>query len=266
MAKTNDAGAQGPIDSHIQMPKCALKQFEDKHHKYFYYDVEKKFIGNNGHARSTNTSLNYYSWEIEQFFNSNFEKPYSKLFQQVNEITCDPPRGHIDSAFDYAAKRFVYNLNARNPQTIETRYGNPILKEYAGERELHDLGAMVSLAAEVDRDFLEDYGTTVVVNTTGTPFVLPTCGVYYLNIRDYFHAILPVSPEKAIAFIEEQGKDSIISNGIVHVYSIEQEKDITFFNNVAFTTQIKYGVGFIVCPERKPLEIARKDFLESNSR
>ena len=180
------------------------------------------------------------------------------MFQQVDEITCDPPRGHIDSAFDYAAKRFVYNLNARNPQTIEKRFGNPILKEYAAERELHDLGAMVGLASEVERGFLEDYGTTVVVNTTGIPFVLPTCGVYYLKIRDYFHAILPVSPEKAIAFIEEQGIESIISNGIVQVYSIDQENDITFFNNTAFTTQVEYGVGFVVCPEREPLENACK--------
>ena len=86
--------------------------------------------------------------------------------------------------------------------------------------------------------------------------MLPTCGVYYLKIRAYFHAILPVSPEKAIAFIEEKGKESIISNGIVHVYSIEQEKDITLFNNVAFRTQVEYGVGFIVCPEREPLENA----------
>ncbi len=256
MAVTNGAETQTKIDSHIQMPKSALRRFEDQHHKYFYYDVEKKIIGKNGHAGSTNTSLNYYSREIEQFFNSNFEKPYSNLFQQVDEITCDPPQGHIDSAFDYAAKRFVYNLLARNPQTIKRRYGNPILKEYAGEQELHDLGAMVGLAAEVERDFLKDYGTTVVVNTTGIPFVLPTCGVYYLSLRDYFHVILPVSPEKAIAFIEEQGKNSIISNGIVHVYSIDQEKDITFFNNIAFFTQVEYGVGFVVCPKREPLENA----------
>jgi len=30
------------VDSHIQMPKCVLKRFEDKAHRFCYYDVDKK--------------------------------------------------------------------------------------------------------------------------------------------------------------------------------------------------------------------------------
>ena len=86
MAGTNGVETQTNINSHIQMPKSALKQFEDKHHKYFYYDVEKEIIGNNGHVGSTNTSFNYYSREIEQFFNSNFEKPYSMILRSSKPV------------------------------------------------------------------------------------------------------------------------------------------------------------------------------------
>ena len=30
------------VDSHIQMSKCLLKRFEDKSHRFCYYDVDKK--------------------------------------------------------------------------------------------------------------------------------------------------------------------------------------------------------------------------------
>ena len=262
----NNSTNQDKHDSHIQMPKCALKQFEDVHHKFYYFDVEKGIIGTNGHAGSTNTEENYFSLNIEQFFSSNFEKPYSDLFEQVCEISYDPPQGHIDDTFDYVAKRFVYALLSRNPGNIEERFGNPILREYATEQELHDLGVVTALAAEVQRDFLKDYGTTVIVNSTEVPFVLPTCGIYQVIIHGFNHVILPVSPEKAVAFIEEKGKSRVISDGIVRVYSITQEKDITVFNNTAFSTQTEYGFGFVVSPRKEPLEIAKRVILDSGKK
>ncbi len=88
------------INSHIQMPESALKRFENQHHQYYYYDVEGQFIGNHGHASSTNTQHGFYSRDVEEFLNANIETPFSNLMKTVDEIHIDPPQGHIDAVFD----------------------------------------------------------------------------------------------------------------------------------------------------------------------
>ena len=89
------------IDSHIQMPKSVLKRFEDKNHRFYYFDVKGGFIGNNGHSGKINTKQGFYSKEAEEFLNKNIEKPFSELFEVIDGISIDPPQGHIDAAFDY---------------------------------------------------------------------------------------------------------------------------------------------------------------------
>ncbi len=35
----------GKVNSHIQMPRFLLARFENAHHSFYYFDVEKRFIG-----------------------------------------------------------------------------------------------------------------------------------------------------------------------------------------------------------------------------
>ena len=241
------------INSHIQMPESVLKRFENQHHQYYYYDVEGQFIGNHGHASSTNTQHGFYSRDVEEFLNANIETPFSNLMKTVDEIHVDPPQGHIDAVFDYTAKRFVYALVARNPDNIERIKDYPFLTEILTEVEARDAGMMLGFAAEVEREFLAGFGTTVAVNITEVPFILPTCGAYYVQMRGIMHVALPVTPQKAIVFVEERGTDVIIHDGIVHPYHVDDASAVQVFNKAALSTQCRYGNGYVVSPDKTAL-------------
>jgi hypothetical protein len=247
------------VDSHIQMPKCMLKRFENEHHSFFYYDVEKSYFGHSGHARSLNTKKGFFSFDAEQFLNDNYEKPFAELLKTVDAITIDPPGGNIDSVFDYRAKRFVNALIARNPAFIERIRKCSGLSKMLSDQQLNDLGVVIGLAAEEESGLLEEYGTTIAVNLSSTPLVLPICGAYIVALNGFEHIFLPVSPQRAIVFIEAKGKGSIISNGIVHPYALEDEIIIDELNRAAFSTQCKYGNGYVVSPQKTPLIKAKSE-------
>lgn len=244
------------INSHIQMPKCVLKRFEDQNHRLFYYDVKKCIIGSNGHAGSLNTGFGFYSHNAEEFLNTNIEKPFSNLFENIDEIGINPPKGHINSQFDYTAKRFVYALLARNPNSVDRIKKYPFLTDILSSQQSRDAGMILGFAAEIDRDFLAPYGTTIAINTTEIPFVLPTCGVYYMKLWGSEHIFLPVSPQKAIIFVEEKRKDVIIHDGIVHPYSFDDIHEVRMCNMGALSTQCRYANGYVVSPSKEPLEHA----------
>lgn len=247
------------VDSHIQMPKSVLKRFEDKNHRFYYFDVKGGFIGNNGHSGKINTKLGFYSKEAEEFLNKNIEKPFSELFEVIDGISIDPPQGHIDAAFDYKAKRFVYALMARNPDSIDRINEYSFITYLLTPQQSRDMGMILGFAAEAEREILASYGTTVAFNTTEIPFVLPTCGAYYLNIMEMKHVVLPISPKKAIVFVEDKGKQIVIYDGVTHPYLINDVEDVEQFNIGAFSAQCRYGNGYVVSPNREALEAAKRN-------
>lgn len=67
--------------------------------------------------------------------------------------------------------------------------------------------------------------------------------------------MFPVTPQKAVVFIEETGKNSIINSGIVNLYTIDNTDDLLIFNKAAFSTQCAHGNGYVVSPQKEPLEM-----------
>ncbi len=244
---------QEEINSHIQMPESVLKRFENQHHQFYYYDVEKKFVGNHGHSGKINTQIGFYSKDTEGLLSAHVEKPFSDLYRIIDEICIDPPQGHIDSVFDGTAKRFVYALIARNPDNIDRIKEYPFLTDFLSDQEIRDLGMIVGFEAEIERDVFAKYGTTLAINTTIVPFILPTCGIYAVQFREIEHIVLPVSPQKAIVFVEERGTDVIIHDGIVHPYRVDDISAVQVFNEAALSTQCGYGNGYVVSPDRNAL-------------
>ncbi len=247
------------INSHIQMPICVLQRFEDKDHRFFYYGVKKGIIGSNGHPSSINTEKGFYSKEAENYLRDNVETPFGNVLKMVDEIGIDPPRGHIDSVFDYTAKWFGYALVSRNPKHIDRIKEYPFLVDNLTEQQLHEMGMLVGFAAEIERDFLSKYVTTLAFNTTDIPFVLPTCGLYFIMLGSVENLVLPVSPDRAIVFIAEEQSTSIIHDGIVHPIRLDNVNNIEIFNRQAAYSQLVYGNGYVVSANREALETALQE-------
>lgn len=73
------------MNSHIQMPKCVLKQFANEDNVLFYYNFKDGHIAKSS-AKYINTEKNYYSDEMEMFFNRNIETPFSKVIEEIKNL------------------------------------------------------------------------------------------------------------------------------------------------------------------------------------
>lgn len=67
------------------MPKVLLKRFHNDNNRFFYYDIQKQIIGNNGTAKSINTQLGYYSQQTEDYFRDNIETPFGEVLTYIEK-------------------------------------------------------------------------------------------------------------------------------------------------------------------------------------
>lgn len=242
------------INSHIQMPRCVLKRFENDHHSFFYYDVTKNIIGSNGHAKTTNTQLGYYSEEVEHYLNDNVEAPFSKVLQFVEQTDFDAPVFQVNNDFSTNVKSFVYALIARDPALLSQINGNSVFYQFLQKQSQHDFAAVEGIRLAQENGFFDTYNVTFSVNKTKKPFVLPVCGIYSYKFRDVIHINLPITPQTAITLLDTQGLPTLIKNDVVSMYLIEEELIVNRFNELAFRAQRNAGWGYVVSPEKNTLK------------
>lgn len=251
-------GGQG-INSHIQMPKCVLKRFENKNNNFYYYDVRKGFIGSNGHAKSLNTELGYYSANTEAFLNKNVEKPFSDLLQKIDKIDFSSPSFDMTTEMDGVVKRFIYSLVVRSPQMIEATNRNSVFYQFLPLQEQHDYAVEAGLFFADNSGLLDDYFVTFAVNRSQTPFVLPMCGLYNFKINKIGTAFLPISPELSIALVKNNGKELMIKNNMIAMFLITDRNQATRFNKRAFAAQVSAGYGYVISSDKTALEACLND-------
>ncbi len=247
------------INSHIQMPKCVLKRFENDNNSFFYYIVEKDLIGKNGHAKSINTELGYYSKNTEEFLNNNVETPFSDLLYKIDKIDFDSPALTFEkqSEIDKTVKRFIYSLMVRSPQMIKEIKKNSVFYQFLSPQEQHDYAAEMGLSHAEEIDPFKDYLVTFAVNKSSIPYVLPMNGVYCIIIDGMETMFLPISPELSIVLMSKEGESKIIRNNMISMLLIKDSKYTMKLNKYAFLTQKEVGKGYIVSSKRTALEKMR---------
>lgn len=241
------------ISSHIQMPKSVLRRFE-KNARFYYYDVEKRIIGSNGHAKSLYTESGYYSQETEDFLRDNIETPFGQLLKFIDSVDFDKPSFSINSDFDATTKRFAYALISRSPTLLPALEKKSIFFQLLPEQQQHDIAVVAGITVAQMQDLFTNYTTTIAINRTSIPFVLPVCGLYTISIFSHDHIVLPTSPRVAIVLVPEEAKKHIIKGDLIFLYSLEENTAIYSFNRGACKTQLQQGYGFIVSPEKGVLE------------
>ena len=241
------------------MPKFMLRRFENKDNRFFYYDVSKKIPGTNGHARSINTQVGYYSEDTEEYLNENVETPLSRIISIVDNINFDDPEIILDEDVLHTIRVYFYSLIARNPLILKTMNDNSIFYQFFTEQEQHDMAAVSGINLAEQADILGDWVITFCVNKTETPFILPVCGCYEIRYSGIHAMMLPVSPYVQIVFIEPKGIEHIIHNGIISLLLVEEATIVHKLNMFALKAQVNNKWGYVVSPERNVLEKAMSD-------
>jgi len=248
------------IKSHIQMPKFLLKRFHNERNKFFYYDVIRKFIGNNGTAESINTELGYYSDTIEKIFCKEIENPFGDLVAYLDKLEFEKVtlvlKDSVNNKKIYSiARDFLYALICRSPSFLEKMVSEDPFFQQLSEQEQHGYVAIKGIEIAKENEIFSDYIITFLINRTNVPFVLPVCGIYNYLFDNKMTMNLPVSPQLALCFMHKSSSDRIIhNNGEISMFEINDSYIVFRMNQWAFSAQIKQKWGYVVCPQKDELE------------
>lgn len=104
------------MDSHIQMPKCVLKQFAIKtganQGKIYYYNFDNKKICL-GCPKTLNTEKDYYSNEAEYFLSAEIETPLGQIIKQLKDSLFENKGFRLNRGFINTILNYLYALFAK---------------------------------------------------------------------------------------------------------------------------------------------------------
>lgn len=244
----------GKVNSHIQMPRFLLARFENGHHSFFYYDVEKRFIGTNGHAKSMNTEHGYYPDEIERLLSDEIEKPFSQVLKFIDSLDLEKPSFIMTSIDESNIKQFLVSLMIRGPLFIDGINRNSVFFQFFSPTDQRTLAISQGFMEAEKQKVFDSFRVTFTVNKTAKPFVLPIGGLYSYSLNGYVHVSLPISPQIAMTLIENAGIPFLEKEGITRLYLITEDKYVTRLNGFALREQCKQGYGYVISPEKGVLE------------
>ena len=244
----------GTINSHIQMPRFLLARFENEHHSFFYYDVPKRFIGTNGHAKSMNTEHGYYPNEIEKLLSDEIEQPFSQVLKFIDSLDLEAPSFTMTSIDESNIKQFIVSLIIRVPLFVDSINKNSIFFQFFSPADQHTLAIAQGITEAEKHRVFDNFRVTFTVNKTAKPFVLPIGGLYSYSLNGYVHVGLPVSPQIAITLIENAGIPFLEKKSITRLYLITEDKYVAELNRFAFQEQCKRNDGYVISPVKDVLE------------
>lgn len=239
------------VKSHIQMPRCVLKQFEDDACTLYYYDFTQKCI-KKGHAKSLNREEGYYSEEMEGYLNKRVETPFSQVLHTISRMdrTCEDmtmPPDMLDKIL-----RYLYALVRRSPEFLESSIDQQsALMELLSEQQKHDYTAYFGIEESAEKGFFSDWIITFLINTTDTPFVLPQCGMYSYTFNGSLAINLPITPYHAIAIMHPSLAARMIEGNVIRMLEVNENERVELFNRAAFRYEMKYNKRRVVSNSRE---------------
>ena len=243
----------GNINSHIQMPRFLLRRFENEQHRFFYYDIVKRFIGTNGHAKTMNTEYGYYPDEMETLLDNEIEQPFSQILTKLDTVDFEKPTFTLNSREKNIIKLFFMSLIVRSPVFLDSINKNSIFFQFYNSSDQKAIAILYGLEESDRQKILDDYHVTLTVNKTSKPFILPISGVYSYKINGYTCFSLPVSPKIAITLFETAGIHLIEMDNIIRLFLINIEEYIVELNGLAFRRQCSQNYGYVISPSRNTL-------------
>lgn len=243
------------------MPKVILKRFVNDNQRFFYYDVAKKFIGNNGTPKSINTEEGYYSETTEDILNRELETKLGNLLGKIDWSKSFIPFSKENISI---IKRYFYSLITRAPSFRDYVVEKSVFLEDFQKQMQNDVVAINGMNwAEKNTKLLDDYQFTIWKNESNCPFVLPVCGAYEISLKGCNHIILPVSPNMAFVFFDcTCANPDLLSESVTTIIRSVRgtEEVIHILNWAGFQKQCSSGWGFVVSNQKDILEELSKKY------
>ena len=146
------------VNSHIQMPKCVLRNFADEQQTVHYFDFEENAI-KIGRAASLNTELGYYSQDTEDYLRDNIETPFGKVMAFLKGISKDDTFSVSDTLFD-DVRKFLYSLMSRSPNMLDSVTKSSAFFQFLPKQAQHDYVAVTGIQIAQNRGLFDDWQIT----------------------------------------------------------------------------------------------------------
>lgn len=243
------------MNSHIQMPKCILKQFALDNNGFYKYDIQKGRI-NRGFPKSTFTEPDYYSETIEKAFNLLVENPLKKVLDYAKGFEEETLPEIMSTETREIAIMYLKSLIARSPLLLSSVKENSVFLQFASKQAQHDITATYAMQEEKMEALFNKFDFSFMINETNTPFVLPTRGLYEYQINGVLCINAPINP-KCCIMLKEKGKVIHPNNKEKNLITILPKTfdDIVMkVNSFAMQRQKQDNIGYVVCHIKSVLE------------
>ena len=242
------------MDSHIQIPKVAFKEFVNDKDFFFKYEIPTNEL-KKGFPKRTFTEEDYYSKEMEEALSKHIETPLKKLLVRARTLQTDPKVFSIDTELIDLGWAYVWSLLARNPTLHNTFSEHIYYAQFCmSSQQQHDHMVKVGIKATSKWLNEDSFDFSFIINRTSTQFVLPTRGIRECAINGILSMLIPLNPYCAI-LLKSQGQpihSNMPSNTVLEILPGEDER-IKFFNKNAILRQLNDGVGCVVCSNKETI-------------
>lgn len=241
------------MDSHVQMPKLVLRHFANEHGGLYYYDCESKRIKRSG-AGKINVIRDYYSDGVEDILNRTIERLFGKVIEVIETIDYEHPNVLFSKEQEKTIREYARALIVRSPKQHKDISDETVFFSELPSQQQHDMATLFGLKYMEDQRFFNNMISTVMVNRTTTPFVLPMIGMYEVSINGERLIIMPVTSKHAILLFSKELSDKVItSNGKILFHLVDEER-AKEFNFHAMETEIATNKVAVASGEKKVLE------------
>ncbi len=244
------------MKSHIQITKGLLKRFSSK-----AYNEDKKPIGQYSYYLELDTnkikyeSINdigsekdYYTKEIEQFLNTNIEKPFGEVASKVRDFErrkietlsiSEEGQNTILEFFNYSLIRSDKVLEEVNKHSIAALLLGGLKKE-----------ALFGLTP----NFFKDMKVNILLNRTKINFVIPkNCFYAVTSNNKELTYVLPFTPRIAFILLSAEDANGYIRDGKKYYSEVHEQKTVEKMNIMAYETEKQTDNGFIVSQTKEEL-------------
>ncbi len=239
------------INSHIQIPRFILKQFENEKGLLDFYDfTDKPKCGfanveriKPGQSKHLNTEKDFFSENTERFLNENVERPFSKFLNKAKGIL-DGNTVTLDCHDKETVIRYFNALLARGTECQkdvgEDLYSSIFIQETtpaantssAAKTFLHDMCAIFGITSVKNKIVGDNPCVSLGINTTNIPFVLPNIGFCLCKNT----IIAPVTPKLAVIIALEEKERFLREDGL-YCAKFETEETVKNLNCRLFISE-----------------------------
>lgn len=242
------------VSSHIQMPKCVLKNFADEKQTLYYYDFITKTI-RYGRAATLNTEHGYYSQKVENYLRDNVEAPLGHVMAHIKRISIND-KFSVSENFCDSVRTFVYALMSRGNGMLSSTENNSLFFQFYPSQAQHDYVVVQGIELAKNQGLLDNWQITFLINNSNIPFVLPLQGFYQFGLRSQKSVCmnLPISPSYAITLIPNIYINNFIEDGVAKMFTIEESKTVHDLNKLAFLSEQRHNAKYIIANQRQEIE------------